>query len=91
MNEHPKIVPATVAIGVATRALKAGEVVMQGDVIVQGYAQVSVDVPPELVRRWQREARWRHLRRSFARLGSLRIGLIHLLGGIDPSEQDGHE
>ena len=77
-----------VLIGVANRDLKAGELVREGDVIVQGYAQIRVEAPPALVEQWRRQsraARWR------ARREAVRLWLIHLLGGIDHSEQDDPE
>lgn len=83
-------VSAVVAIGVATRALRNGEVVMRGDVVVQGYAQVQCEAPPFLVEQWKRAARRRAWRRAFyGPLRQIRIELIRALGGI--VEPDGHE
>jgi hypothetical protein len=86
---HPQA-SATVVVGVATRDLRANEPVMHGDIIVQGYAQVRADVPMALVKQWRREQRRRKrvaaLKLMLSPFQSLRVPIIHLLGGLDAAE-----
>lgn len=80
----------TILLGIATRDLRANEPVMQGDIVVQGYAQFRADVPMALVKQWRREQRRRKrlavLKMVLSPFQALRVPIIHLLGGLDAAE-----